>query len=134
MTPKTIRFTLPTLPISANLSHSVDFRRKRVHLSDSARRWKTDMQLLIPKFDLPQGTFFRVDFTAYYKFFHGNGKLRRVDTSNFQELLHNTIAARIGIDDCHIKAGSFDSVDAENEKIEVILTEILVGVSVALIE
>lgn len=121
---KSIRFTLPSLPISANRSHVIDFRRRRVILSDDARKWKSDMMLLMPRFSISEGSFLHVDFVAHYRFYHRNGKLRRVDTSNLQELLHNTIAARIGIDDCYIKSASFTSVDNQDEKIEVTISEI----------
>lgn len=120
----TISFVLPSLPISANRAHNIDFRRRRVYLSDAARRWKSDMQLLIPRFKIADTSMLQVDYVAYYPFFHANGRMRKVDTSNLQELLHNTIALRIGIDDSFIKKGSFDSRDSEDAKVRVTLTEI----------
>jgi hypothetical protein len=101
----------------------MDFRNRRIVLSDEARKWQSDMQFLIPRFAVVEGSFVQVDFAAYYRFYNRNGSLRKLDTSNFQFLLHNTIAKRIGIDDAYFKWGSFSSVDSEDEKVEVTLCE-----------
>lgn len=119
-----ISFVLPSLPISSNLCHTPNFRERRIYLSDAARKWSSDMQYLIPRFSIGPRSFVRVDFVAFYPFYTKAGKLRRVDTSNFMFLLHNTIAAKIGIDDCYFKSGSFDSVNSEREYVSVVLSEL----------
>lgn len=82
------------------------------------------MQYLIPRFDLPPASLLRIEYIAHYPWFHRNGKRRRVDASNLMKLLHDTICMRIGIDDSRVSEGSFASVDAVEEKIEVVLREL----------
>jgi hypothetical protein len=119
----TISFVLPSLPPSSNRCHTPNFRERKIYLSDEARRWQSQNGLLVPRFTIGPRSFVRVDYVAFYPLFTKAGKLRRVDTHNFGFLLFNTIAARIGIDDCYFKSGSFDSVDSEKEYVSVVLTE-----------
>jgi Holliday junction resolvase RusA-like endonuclease len=122
---KVVSFTLPSLPPSANQLHSIDHQRRRVWLADAPRKWKSDMQYLIPRFEIGPSSLLRIEYTAYYSWHHRNGKRRRVDASNLMKLLHDTICMRIGIDDTRVSEGSFASVDSASEKLEVTLREIL---------
>jgi Holliday junction resolvase RusA-like endonuclease len=122
---KVIRFTLPSLPTSHNRLHRINHIQRRVSLSDEARRWRSQMMLLVPRFEIPESSLLRVDYVAYYKTQTANGKRRRIDCSNFMKLLLDTICARIGVDDSRVSEGSFASVDAVEERVEVTLTEIL---------
>ena len=121
---KSIRFTLPSLPTSKNRLHKVDFVRKRIYLSDEARKWKSDMQLFVPRFTLTAGAFLLLDMSFHYPFYHANGKLRIFDAPNMQELLQDTICLKWGINDCLIKDWLGRSVDSSDEKVEVNVYEI----------
>lgn len=131
---KSVRFTLPSLPASINALYLIDTSGRRrfqsgkprvVYMGEAGRKWKSDMQLLTPRFDIPDTSLLRIDYTAYYPWHHRNGKRRRVDVHNLMKLLFDTICMRIGVDDSRVSCGSFASVDSQEEKIEVVLTEIL---------
>lgn len=83
------------------------------------------MQFLIPRFEIATTSLLRIEYTAHYPWRHRNGKRRKVDVSNLMKLLHDTICARIGVDDSRVSEGSFASVDSVSEKLEVTLREIL---------
>lgn len=85
------------------------------------------MQLLIPRFEIAAGSLLRIDYVAFYPWHHRNGNRRRVDVSNLMKLLHDTICARIGTDDSRVSEGSFASVDAVEERLEITLTELPQG-------
>jgi Holliday junction resolvase RusA-like endonuclease len=118
-------FTLPSLPVSSNRLHNIDHRRRRVFVSDEARQWANRIWPLIPRFDIPETSLLRIDYVASYQWFHANGKRRRKDPSNLMKLLHDTVCARIGVDDSRVVAGSFAAVDAVEESIQITLTEIV---------
>lgn len=122
-TSRSLIFALPTLPTSKNRLHKIDFRNKRVYLSDEARRWKSDMQPLIPRFELAPGCYLFLGMEFHYPFFHANGKLRVFDAPNMQELLQDTLSLRWGINDCYIKHWEGHSVDDANEKVVITITE-----------
>lgn len=122
---KTIRFTLPSLPTSCNRLYAINHVRREVRLSDEGRKWRSDMQYLIPRFDIAPTSLLRIEYVAYYPWHHCNGKRRRVDASNLMKLLHDTICMRIGVDDSRVSEGSFASVDSESEKLEVTLRELV---------
>lgn len=122
---KSVRFVLPSLPPSANRLHNIDHRRRRVFLTDESRKWKSDMQFLVPRFEIAGTSLLRIDYTAHYPWHHHNGRRRRVDVSNLMKLLHDTICERIGVDDSRVSEGSFASVDAAEERLEITLREIL---------
>lgn len=82
------------------------------------------MQFLIPRFDIAPTSLLRIDYVAFYPWFHHNKRRRRIDASNLMKLLHDTICMRIGVDDSRVSEGSFASVDSESEKLEVTLREI----------
>lgn len=121
---KVIHFVLPSLPTSKNRLHKIDFRNKRVYLSDEARRWKSDMQPFIPRYTLGEGVFLYLGMEFYYPFHHANGKLRIFDAPNMQELLQDTICMRWGINDCFIKDWHGVSVDDANERAVITVTEL----------
>jgi Holliday junction resolvase RusA-like endonuclease len=122
---KVIRFTLPSLPTSCNRLYDINHVQRRVRLSDSGRKWKSDMQFLIPRFEIAATSLLRIEYVAHYPWFHRNGKRRRVDCSNLIKLLHDTICMRIGIDDSRVSEGSFASVDSPEEKLEIVLKELM---------
>lgn len=117
-------FALPVLPPSINRLHIVDHYRRKVYLNDESRKWKSDMQALIPRFEIPAESLLAIDYVAYYPWHHRNGRRRRVDCSNLMKLLHDTVCERIRIDDSRVVRGSFGAVDSPVESIVVTLTEI----------
>ena len=75
-------FTLPSLPPSKNLMHSIirlpgmplQFRRSKQY-----ERWRADSMQYIPLLTpLKDSHYFRVDATFEYDFEHKNGKMRRL--------------------------------------------------------
>ena len=119
-----IKCTLPSLPPSHNRLYVVNHIQRKVYLSDDARRWKSKMMLLVPRFDIADSSLLRIDYVAYYAWLHHNGKRRKLDASNFMKLLHDTVCAKLGVDDSRVSEGSFASVDSVGEKVDIVMTEI----------
>lgn len=125
-----ISFMLPGLPPSFNRLYypAIEHIGGRIHSEIKLRpeviAWKQSMLKYVPPFAFSPGSLFRVDWTAYYPFKNKNGGLRKLDTSNFQSVLHNMIAARLGFDDSRIKWGSFGSEDAEERRVMVTVVEV----------
>ena len=126
-------FTLPSLPPSINRLYMIDRSGRRryqsgkaqvVFMAEDARKWKSDMQYLVPRFEIPETSLLRIDYVAYYPWHHRNGQRRRVDVHNLMKLLFDTVCARIGVDDSRVSEGSFKSMNSEEEKIIVVLTEL----------
>lgn len=121
--PRSLIFTLPSLPVSKNRLHKIDFVHRRVYLSDEARRWKSDMQAFIPRFELTAGCYLFLGMEFHYPFFHANGKLRVFDAPNMQELLQDTLSLRWSINDMYIKSWEGHSVDDPKEHVVITITE-----------
>jgi len=126
-------FTLPSLPPSINALYLIDRTGRRrhasgkarvVYMADGPRKWKSDMQMLIPRFEIAEDSLLSIGYVAFYPLFHHNGRRRKVDPSNLMKLLHDTICTRIGVDDSRVIKGSFEARDSQEEKLEVTLWEI----------
>lgn len=130
--PNSISFMLPGLPPSMNRLYYPDVQHidGRINVDIKLRSevvaWKQSMLKYVPPFAFSPGSLFRVDWTAYYPFNNKNGSLRKLDTSNFQSVLHNMIAARLGFDDSRIKWGSFGSEDAGERRVVVMVMEVVI--------
>lgn len=133
LTMNTKHFTLPSLPPSINALYLIDTTGRRryasgkprvVYMSDEARKWKSDMQYLIPRFEIAEDSVMSICYVAYYPFLHRNGKHRRVDVHNLTKLLFDTVCARIGVDDSRVIKGSFEARNSQEEKLEVTLWEL----------
>jgi hypothetical protein len=66
-----------------------------------------------------------VDATFYYRFHYQNGKPRVFDAANLLKLLIDCVAEKCGFNDCLVRHGSWSSVDSIDEKVEVVLREVL---------
>lgn len=124
-----ISFTLPSLPGSVNLIYGP---RRTVYsnngwgLRDEWLIWSTKMMphvLLLPR-SPAKSSIIRVDRCYFYPWFTKDGQWRRVDTSNMDKLLFDTIAKKTGINDLYFKQGLMDSCDDPSGKVLVTLTEI----------
>jgi hypothetical protein len=123
-----VRFVLPSLPGSVNEIYELnrpDSGLPRRRLRAEWAIWATRMMQHIPLFLVATDSVVRVDRCYYYPWFYKNGKWKRVDTSNMDKLLFDTIAKKIGIDDLYFKCGWMDSRDSSNPRVEVTLTEIV---------
>lgn len=125
VTAKQIRFTLPLLPPSCNALHQVIWSRKRIELKPEVMKWRNDAKLFIPRFELSEGALLSAELTFHYALYHRNGKLKRKDTANMLKVLLDVIAEKCGWDDSVIKSGSWCSVNAAEEKVEIVLVELL---------
>lgn len=120
------RFTIPLLPPSINALHNVIWSQRRVELKPEVRKWRTDALNFIPRIVFSSNeSLLRVDVVFSYRHYYQNGKLRVFDTHNLVKFLIDTIANKAGINDCRVKSGSWDSVDSIDEKVEVILREVV---------
>lgn len=80
--------------------------------------------LFIPRIELSPDSLIRADVTFHYRHYHRNGKLKRRDTHNGIKVILDLIAEKCGFDDSIIKSGSWASVDDDDEKVIVILTQV----------
>lgn len=124
-----ISFTLPSLPGSVNIIYGP---RRTIYsengwgLKDEWLIWATKVKpyvLLLPC-KPANSSVIRVDRCYYYPWFCKNGNWKKIDTSNLDKLLFDTISQKIGIDDRFFKSGWMDSCDSSNPRVEVTLTEI----------
>lgn len=120
------RFVIPLLPPSVNSLHVIIWSQRRVELRPEIRKWKNDAAVFVPRIVVQSAnSILRADTKFYYPFYHANGKLREFDTHNVVKPLLDLIAAKSGFNDKRVKAGSWDSVDERNERVEVVLRELL---------
>jgi hypothetical protein len=82
------------------------------------------MMPFIPRFTVATNSILRVDRCYYLPWFTAKGTWRRVDVVNMDALLFNLVTRKIGIDDLYVKRGYMDSRNSNENKVEVVLTEI----------
>lgn len=120
------RFTIPTLPPSVNSLHQIIYSQRKVELKPEVRRWRSDAKQYVPRIRWrSETTIIRVDVVAYYRLLTAAGKLREFDTQNLLKPLIDLIAEKQGWNDKRAKAGSWDTVDSRDEKVEVVLREVV---------
>jgi hypothetical protein len=131
---KIIRFILSPLPPSKNRRHKVDLSGRRrfesgkaqyIFLSDEARQWMSRIWPLIPRFEIATTSYIHLSMEFHYPFFYKNQKLRIFDAPNMQEVLQDVICKRLGVNDNLIKSWEGRSVDDAEEKVVVVLKELV---------
>jgi len=121
-----VRFTIPLAFPSVNSLHQIIYSQRRVELKPEVRKWKNDAAVFVPRIQLQsESSLIRIDTIFHYPFYYANGKLREFDTHNAVKPLIDMIAARAGFNDKRAKFGSWDSVDSQQQKVEVVLREVL---------
>lgn len=119
------RFTIPVLPPSVNSLHQIIYSQRKVELKPEVRRWRSDAKQYVPRVRWgSETTIIRVDVIAYYRLLTAAGKMREFDTQNLLKPLIDLIAEKQGWNDKRAKAGSWNTVDDVNERVEVQLTEV----------
>lgn len=120
-----VRFTIPLAFPSVNSLHNLIWSQRRVELKPEIRKWKNDAAVFIPRIVLQSElSLIQVDAVFHYRFYYANGKLREFDTHNAVKPLLDLIAGKAGFNDKRVKSGSWDSVDAADEKVVVSLREL----------
>jgi Holliday junction resolvase RusA-like endonuclease len=92
-------FSLPSLPVSCNRLYTVDHNRRRVFLSDEALLWRTHMAPSILPCRLKFETY---KLTLSYqspRWLVKSGDLRKIDHSNWDKLVLDTLCSKWGFDD-----------------------------------
>jgi len=123
-----VSFTLPSLPGSLNDLYELnrpDSGLPRKRLRPEWALWVSKMMPYIPAFRVQANSILRVDRCYYLPWFYRNGNWRKVDVVNMDALLFNLVTRKIGIDDSLVKQGMLDSRDSEENKVVVVITEIL---------
>jgi len=92
-------FRIPFLPPSENKMYWVDRKRQR-HLTEEAKKFKTDAKLFMPPMEIPEQV--KVDFDVEL---HGNwytkkGRFKIKDGQNMMKALIDAIAEKAGCNDC----------------------------------
>jgi hypothetical protein len=120
-----VRFTLPSLPVTVNSLYQIRYATREVFLRPECYRWKSESKRYVPRFKVGDGSSVRVDLVFYFPFHYRNGKPRIFDAPNLIKLTIDTIAEKCGFNDYRVRVGSWDSVDSMNEKVEVVLREVV---------
>lgn len=121
-----LRFTIPLLPPSVNSLHQIIYAQRRVELKPEIRQWKFRAKEYVPRCQWrSESSIIRVDTIFYYRMFTSDGKLRVFDTQNVLKPLIDLIAEKQGWNDKRAKGGSWDTFDSVNEKVEIVLTEVI---------
>lgn len=122
---KEYRFTIPVLPPSVNSLHQIIYSQRRVELKPEIRQWKYRAKEYVPRVQwLSELSIIRVDIVAHYRLMTTAGKFREFDTQNLLKPLIDLIAEKQGWNDKRAKAGSWNTVDSMDEKVEVVLREL----------
>ena len=122
---KEYRFTIPLLPPSVNALHQVIWAQHRVELKPEIRQWKYEAKQYVPRVEWGSASsIIRVDTVFYYRMYTSTGELRVFDTQNVIKPLIDLIAEKQGWNDKRAKAGSWDTGDSVDERVEVVLREL----------
>ena len=116
-------FTIPCLPPSVNSLHNIIYSQRKVVLKPEILKWRSDIALFIPRIQVNESSLLRVDVVFHHRYNYANGKLRVFDVHNMVKVLMDVLAWKVGFNDCRIKFGSWASVDSNDEKVEVKLSE-----------
>jgi hypothetical protein len=122
-----VTFTCPGLPGSLNVLYELnrpDSGLPRKRLKPEWTLWVSRMMPFVPRFSIQPNSILRVDRCYYLPWFYKNGKWRKVDVVNMDALLFNLVTRKIGLDDMLVKRGYMDSVDSQDNKVVVTITEV----------
>lgn len=123
----TVSFELPSLPGSLNVLYELnrpDSGLPRKRLKAEWSLWVSKMMPYVPRFTIQPNSILRVDRTYYLPWFTSKGTWRKIDVVNMDALLFNLVTRKIGVDDLLVKVGFMDSHDSDQNKVEVVITEI----------
>lgn len=81
----------------------INYQFKNVYLSKEARAFKTRVKMSMPPMDLKGNELFELHIRYHYNFYYKNGNLKKIDSSNFDKLLLDAIAEKLGVDDSQFK-------------------------------
>lgn len=118
-----LAFSLPSFPPSINRLYVIDHNRRRVFLSDEALLWRTHMAPCILPCRLG---FENYKLTLLYQspnWLTKGGTLRRVDATNLDKLIIDTLCAKWGWDDSRLTEVVRRKEWYEMDRIKVILEE-----------
>lgn len=121
-----IKFTIPLLPPSVNALYQIIYNQRRVELKPEILRWKHRAKEYVPRCQWKsESSIIRVDTVFYYRIFTAEGKLKIFDTQNVLKPLIDLIAEKQGWNDKRAKGGSWDTFDSKDERVEIVLTEVV---------
>jgi Holliday junction resolvase RusA-like endonuclease len=123
-----VRFTIPLAFPSVNSLHQIIYSQRRVELKPEVRKWRNDAKDYVPRMILRSDSLIHVDAVFHFKQRSQNKQLKRRDVHNAIKVILDVIAEKLGFDDCRVKSGSWDSVDAVSEKVEIVLREVMDGI------
>lgn len=120
-----VRFTLPSLPVTVNSLYQIRWATKEVFLRPECYRWKSESKGHVPRFKVSEGSSVEIHLTYYFPFHYRNGKPRVFDVANLIKLTLDCIAEKCNFNDYIVRFGGWSSVDSTNEKVEVLLREVV---------
>jgi len=122
---QSVSFVIPSLPPSVNAIYQIIFSQRRVEMKPEVRLWKTQAKVYVPRIVAHGDVYtFKIDTVFHYPWHHKNGKLRKFDSQNLLKVLCDAIAEKTGFSDERFKAGSWDSVDDESQKVDVTVSQV----------
>lgn len=125
-----LQFTLPSFPVSFNRLYYINHNQRKVNLSDDALLWRTRSAPFIKACRWPSDWWLKL--TLIYEspnWLTKIGKAKRVDISNFEKLIVDTMFMKWGWDDCRIVSLTSEKRYGQREQIQVTLERARVDLS-----
>jgi len=94
--------TIPLTPPSENSLYQIIYSQRRVQLKPSVRLFKTRFKAFIPPTSIPLNTLLELSLSFSLPLYYLNGKLKKVDLSNWLKPTQDALCERLGIDDSRI--------------------------------
>lgn len=83
--------------------------------------WKHRAKGQVPHITTEPDDLIFIGATFHYPMYTKAGKLRKFDSPNLLKLLIDAITESMGVDDCRVKSGTWDTVDDEDEWVDLIV-------------
>lgn len=98
-----MKFQVEGLPPSFNKAFKINYYLRNIYLSGEARNFKTKVKMSMPPMNFPDNCLFMLVIEYHYNWWYKNGKLKKIDSANFDKLLYDAIAEKLGVDDSRFK-------------------------------
>lgn len=124
-----IEFRLPVVPPSMNSLYNVVFALKRVELKSDVRRYKSDMKVYVPPFEVGKNQPVAMDIYVVQDWFFKNGNMKKQDIQNMVKVIVDLIAEKQGWDDSQVTSITAHKLQSDKRQYvlvkEILLTKVM---------
>jgi Holliday junction resolvase RusA-like endonuclease len=123
---KKLSFTIEGIPPAYNKACKINYGRRNVYLTQSARNFKTKVKLNVPAWELDdQDLVFQIHNKYYSNWYYKNGKPKKKDVQNMNRLLIDAIFSALGKDDSLLWRVTDEKVQCEDEEFTHVTLEVI---------